>query len=139
MPIIDPSPTAAELKSLSNLFSRVESSIEKYLNSPDGKKDPDFIPLTSAAISLNNASDTIAVMQLQLATAQGVQAVGVINKATAELQKALVLRNDITHVLNVVKDIVAFGGAIASDDVGSIISSGKSLYNALTAKSSSSP
>src|SRR6516162_9449364 len=96
MAMIDPSPSADELKALAALFSQVESSVQKYLESPVGQEDPDFIPLTSAALGLNNASDSIAVMQLHLATDSGLQAVGVINQATAELQRALILRNKIT-------------------------------------------
>jgi hypothetical protein len=132
MPMIDPSPSADELKSLAALFMRVEGLLKAYLQTNEGKQDANFLQLSAAAISLNNAADTIAVMQLQLAVDQGMEAVAVINKATAELQKALILRQKITHVLGIVQSVVAFGAAIASDDVGSIISSGRTLFSTLT-------
>jgi len=138
MPMIDPSPSADELKSLAALFTRVENSLQTYLGTAAGKSDPNFLALSVAALSLNNASDTIGVMQLQLATDDGLRAVAVINQATAELQKALIVRQEITHVLSVVQQVVTFGAAIASDDLGSMISSGQALFTTLTAKSSGS-
>jgi hypothetical protein len=133
MAMIDPSPSADELKALAALFSQVESSVQKYLESPVGQEDPDFIPLTSAALGLNNASDSIAVMQLHLATDSGLQAVGVINQATAELQRALILRNKITTDLAIVQTVVEFAAAIAAGDVRSIVASGQSLLKQLAA------
>jgi hypothetical protein len=129
--MIDPSPSADELKRLAALFSQVESSLQKYLASPGGQADANFIALTSAALGLNNASDSIAVMQLHLATDAGLQAVGVINQATAELQKALILRDKITTDLAIVQAVVGFGASIAAGDAGSIVSSGQSLLKQL--------
>ena len=133
MAMIDPSPSSDELKTLAALFTRVESAVQNYLSTPTGQNDPNFIPLTSAALSLNNASDSIAVMQLHLATDAGLQAVSVINQATAELQKAIILRNEITADLGIVQSVVAFGAAIAAGDPGSIVSSGGSLIKRLAA------
>jgi hypothetical protein len=132
MAMIDPSPSPDELKALAKLFARVETAVQNYLLTEGGQKDPHFIALTSAALSLNNAADSIALMQLHLATDAGLLAVGVINQATAELQKALIVRNKITTVLAVVQSVVAFAAAIAAGDPGSIVSSGGSLVKQLS-------
>jgi hypothetical protein len=129
--MIDPSPSSDELQALADLFSQVETAIQKYLATAAGKKDSNFTALTSAALNLDNASDTIAEMQLQLATDQGLQAVGVINQATAQIQHALTVRNKIATDLGLVKNIVAFGAAIAAGDIGSIVSSGGTLIKQL--------
>ena len=131
MPMIDPSPTAEELNNLATLFRRVESSVAAYLRTTDGENDPNFDALTAAALSLNNAADVIGVLRLKLATVQGLEAVHVINNATAELSRALVVRARITRALDIVEAIVAFGGAIAADDVASIIDTGNALSDAL--------
>jgi hypothetical protein len=131
MAMIDPSPSSDELQALADLFSQVETAIQKYLATAAGKKDSNFTALTSAALNLDNASDTIAEMQLQLATDQGLQAVGVINQATAQIQHALTVRNKIATDLGLVKNIVAFGAAIAAADIGSIVSSGGTLIKQL--------
>lgn len=133
MAIIDPSPSPDELKNLAAVFQTVESELQRYLTSPAGQADPNFTALTSDAISINNASDMIAVMQLDLATAQGTQAVAVINDATAELQRAIELRSQITRDLGIIQSVVSFGAAIAAGDIDSILSSGDTLYGQLTA------
>jgi len=131
--MIDPSPTPDELKNLAAVFDNASTALQAYLAVEPGRSDPDFMQLTAAAINLNTAADAIAIMQLQLAADQGLAALVTINKATAELQKALIVRQEVTHTLSIVQSLVSFGAAIASDDLGSIISSGTSLYNALTA------
>jgi hypothetical protein len=130
--MIDPSPTPDELKNLAGVFDNAAKALQDYLAAEPGKSDPNFMQLTAAAINLNTAADAIAIMQLQLAADQGLAALATINKATAELQKALIVRQEVIRTLGIVQSIVTFGAAIASDDLGSIISSGTSLYNALT-------
>src|SRR5579864_3108758 len=89
--IIDPSPTPQELQNLAGVFSQTEAALKVYLGTPAGQKDGDFNSLTAAAISLNNAADAIANMQLHLATAQGTKAAQVINDAAASLQHDLIV------------------------------------------------
>ena len=131
MATIDPSPTADELKILAALFQKTEDSLQAYLSSDAGKKDTNFDKLTAACLSLINASDTIAVMQLHLAIEGGAAAVDAINKATSELQRAIVLRNNFTTDLTIVQNIVTFGAAIAAGDVTTIASSGINLFDSL--------
>jgi len=132
MAVIDPSPSREELESLAAVFKQAEASLEKYLSTEEGQKDANFTKLTSAAISLNNAADGIAIMQLHLAVEQGAEALEVINQTTADLQHAIIVRNEITRDLGIVQSVVAFGAAIAAGDIKSVISSGSDLYNKLT-------
>lgn len=133
MAIVGPSPSPDELKKLAAVFKRASTTLQRYLSSPAGQADANFTALTTATINLNNASDTIAVMQLSLATDQGSKAVGLINQTVAKLQEASKVRNDITRDVGIVQDLAAFGAAIGAGDIGSIIDSGTDLYNKLIA------
>ncbi len=132
MAMIDPSPSQEELQNLASLFKQAENGIKQYLATNQGQDDPNYIALTTAAIGLNNAADRIGVMQLHLATDQGSKAVDVINQTTAELQRALIVRAEVTADLSIVKDVVSFAAAIAAGDPGSIVISGLDLYGKLT-------
>ncbi|MDB5362347.1 MAG: hypothetical protein JWO51_3644 [Rhodospirillales bacterium] len=133
MGMIDQSPTADQLAALAALFARAETLLSAYLDSDSGQDDPNFTALSTAAIGLNNAADTIAVMQLDLATAAGARAVATINQAAVTLQGAIETRKAITRDLLLVQGIVAFGAAIAAGDVGSIADCGDDLCTRLTA------
>ncbi len=132
MAMIDPSPSADQLATLAQLFTDAETLLKSYLASTPGQNDPNFMALSTAAIDLNNAADTIADMQLDLATTAGAQAVTTINQATAQLQSAIDLRKEITSDLALVQCIVAFGAAIAACNIGSIVSSGSDLCSKLS-------
>jgi len=132
MAMIDANPTADQLTALAQLFTDAETLLQTYLASAQGQNDPNFTALSTVAIGLNNAADTIADMQLDLATAAATQAVTTINQATAQLQSAIETRKEITSDLALVQSIAAFGAAIAAGDVGSIVSSGEDLCGKLT-------
>ncbi len=131
MAILSTNPSSEELANLAAIFRSAANSLRAYLSSPSGNADPNFTQLSTLVINLNNASATIAVMQLSLAVDQAANAIGVINRTVAQLQKAITLRNDITRDLGIIQDLVAFGAAIAAKDPNSIISSGTDLYNKL--------
>ena len=131
MAMIDASPTADELTALAGLFSQAGQLLKDYLTSDRGQSDPDFNVLSTAAIELDNAADTIAVMQLDLATTAGAEAVTAINRTTDRLQSAIETRKEITSDLETVQPLVAFGAAIAAGDIASIVTSGNDLYGKL--------
>ena len=133
MAMIDPSPSADQLAALAQLFADAETLLKTYLASAPGQNDPNFMALSTAAIALNNAADTIADMQLDLATTADAPAVTTINQATGQLQNAINTRKEITSDLALVQSIVAFGAAIAAGAPGPIISCGEDLCGKLTA------
>jgi hypothetical protein len=131
MTIIDPSPTQEELENLETALTAVATSLSAYLRTAVGRADPNFIPLTTAALDIYAETDKISDAQLQLAVQSGGQAVDVINNATAQLQEAITTRNEITKVLGIMQGVAAFAAAIALGNVSGIISSGQSLITAL--------
>src|ERR1700733_723454 len=116
MAMIDPSPSAEELYALSALFKRTAASLQCYLNSVSADNDRNSDKLMAAVTSLNNAADTIAVAHLNLASEQGLKAISVINHASAELQNAIIVRNDMIHNLGVARSAVTFAASIAGGD-----------------------
>jgi len=133
MAMIDPSPSADQLAALAQLFTDAETLLKTYLASAPSQNDSNFMALSTAAIALNNAADTIADMQLDLATTADAPAVTTINQATGQLQNAIDTRKEITSDLALVQSIVAFGAAIAAGDPGPIVSCGEDLCGKLTA------
>lgn len=131
MPAIDPSPDADELGAIETCLKNAAKAITAYLNTPAGQADPDGAALTTAALNLLTDVDDLSTTQLNLSVANGGQAADAINKATAELQKAIDARAAVTHDLGIVQDIAAFAAAVIAGNVGTIITTGQTLFGDL--------
>jgi hypothetical protein len=130
MTIIDPSPDQDELQQLARELRDVADRIDAYL-SGEGRDDPNGDALAAEVLSLRAAAEDVETAELDLAVQNGGAAVDVINAATASLKHAIEVREEITRDLNLVKDVVAFAGAIAAGNVKDILTAGKTLLGDL--------
>ena len=131
MPIIDPRPDADELAELGFCLKRAGKEIAAYLKSEAGQADPNHIPMATAALTLLTEADNVATAQLELATSDAGKAVDIINDATDELEAAIEARTEFSKDLKVIESLAAFAAALASGNVGGIISAGADVVKAL--------
>ena len=121
-----------QLAALAKQLRDTANTVAGYLETDSGQNDPNFGALSTAALNLSTLADKVAATELQFAVDDAGPAVAAIKGATAELEKAIQVRNDITRDLQILQAVTAFAAAVAGGSPQVIITAGQKLITGLT-------
>jgi hypothetical protein len=125
--------TDDEMNKLQGDLKVYEAKLSGYLDSPDGKKDPNYTKLADSYIELETAIYNVSIKQLQLAADAAGKVVSAINSAVDNLNAAIAARESVAKDLAVAQAAVSFVTAIVSQNPSAIVSSGGALVSSLKA------
>ena len=126
-------PTADELSTLCDELKDFEAQLATYLSSQAGQTDPNYLDLAKADIALNVQIYNLSNTELKLEGDNAGAAVDTINSAVSNLNSVIAAKAKIATDLGIVQSAVTFVVAIASGNIGNIISTGGAFIGKLKA------